>query len=218
MIKIFTQLLDLIYKKRCYFCGSTKENVLMCSSCYEKEDFLPIKIITHREGVSFYSATIYRDNIQRLIRGLKYHNKRDLAFYQAKLMFDYWSKLSKSEEKFVIVPVPLFKKREKKRKYNHMNLVAEEFSKLTGYKVNYELIKRIKDTKPQYKLTKREREENLKDAFECNLISYEGEKLLLIDDILTTGSTMTEIIKSFQNKGVNDLTVFVTSCTEYHLH
>ena len=132
-------------------------------------------------------------------------------------MHNYWSKLIKSDEKFVIVPVPLFEKREKKRKYNHMTLVAEEFAKLSGYKVNLELIKRIKDTKPQYRLSKKEREENLKNAFECNLISYEGEKLLLIDDILTTGSTMTEMIKTFQNKGINDLTVFVTSCTEYHL-
>jgi hypothetical protein len=56
MIKFLTQLLNLIYKRRCYFCGNAKENSLMCSKCYEKEILLPPKIITRQEGVPFYSV------------------------------------------------------------------------------------------------------------------------------------------------------------------
>lgn len=220
MINFLSQLhslLDLIYKKRCYFCGKSKENTLMCSKCYEKLEFLPVKVLKFQEKVPVYSAMIYEQEIQKLIRGLKYHNQKELAKFQAKIMYDYWQKLPLSKEEFVIVPVPLFKKREKKRKYNQMALVAAEFSKLTGYEVNFELIKRIKDTKPQYKLTKKEREKNLHNAFEYNPNHYKGEKLLLIDDILTTGSTMSEMIITFKNAGVQELTVFVTSCTKYHL-
>lgn len=217
MIKFLSQLLDLIYKRRCYFCGSSKENTIMCSRCIEKIELLPTKILKHIDSIPVFCAMVYQKEIQKLIRGIKYHNQKELPFFQAKLMYDYWRKLSVSDEKFVIVPVPLFEKREKKRKYNQMMLVAQEFSKLTGYKINSEIIKRIKDTKPQYKLSKKEREENLKEAFLCNPECYKGEKLLLIDDILTTGSTMSEMIKTLQSSGINDLTVFVTSCTQYNL-
>lgn len=224
MINFFTQLLDLIYKKKCYFCSSSKENTLMCQKCYEKIPLLSPKMLVSIEGVPVYCAGVYEKELKKLIRGIKYHNQKELAFFQAKLMFDYWQKLQKhfsSDEKFVIVPVPLYKSREKKRKYNQMELAAKEFSKLTGYEVKNDLIRRIKDTKPQYKLTKKEREKNLHNAFECDKSNFHGEKLLLIDDILTTGSTMEEMVKTLKNAGIGagieDLTIFVTSCTKYHL-
>lgn len=217
MINLFTQLLDLIYKKKCYFCSSSKNNALMCPNCYEKINLLPLKILTNIDSIPVYCACVYEKEIQKLIRGLKYHNQKELAFFQAKLMFDYWQNLSLSGEKFVIVPVPLYKSRQKKRKYNQMQLVAQEFSKLTGYEVKDDLIKRVKDTKPQYKLSKKEREENLHNAFECVKENYNGEKLLIVDDILTTGSTMEEMAKTLQKSGLEDLTIFVTSCTKYHV-
>lgn len=217
MINFLRQLLDLIYKRRCYFCGSTKENTLMCSKCCKKVELLSPKILEYIDSVPVYSATVYEKEIQKMIRGIKYHNQSELAVFQAQLMFDYWKKLSVSEQNFVLVPVPLYKKREKKRKYNQMMLVAQEFSKLSGYEINSQILKRVKDTKPQYKLSKKERLENLHGAFEYNDGHYNGEKLLLLDDILTTGSTMSEMIKTLKNAGVQDLTVFVTSCTKYNL-
>lgn len=216
MNNFFSQLLNLIYKKRCYFCGKTNENVKMCSVCYGEIEFLPFKPLKRINGINLYSASVYTDKLQKLIRGLKYHNQKELALFQAKLMFDYWKNLEVSKEKFVIVPVPLFKKREKKRKYNHMMLVAQEFSRLTGYLINNDLVKRIKDTKPQFNLSMKERAQNLKDAFEYQKGFYNGEKLLIIDDILTTGSTLCEMTNCFK-ADIKDVTMFVTSCTEYNL-
>lgn len=217
MFKFLSQLLDFIYKKRCYFCGSTIDNVKMCKNCFENIELLPAKTLKTIHSVSVFCATVYENKIQKLIRGIKYHNQKELAFYQAKIMYNYWQRLTTSEDIYEIVPVPLYPDREKKRKYNQMVLVAQEFSKLTGYKTNVDIIKRVKNTKPQYKLTKKEREKNLKDAFECDMTHFHGQKLLLIDDILTTGSTMEEMIKTFQKAGITDLSVFVTSCTKYNL-
>ena len=87
-----------------------------------------------------------------------------MAYYQAKFMWQYWQKLNIDGD-FQIVPVPIFPKRKSKRKYNHMELVAEEFAKLSNYEVNFEAIKRIKDTKPQYKLNKAQRMMNLSKSF-----------------------------------------------------
>jgi ComF family protein len=212
MKDFFIGLLDWIYKKRCYFCKSSKESVKMCSKCFDELEFLPIGINRKVFNTEIYCAGVYEKNLQKMIRGLKYHKQKDLAYYQAKFMWQYWQKLDFLEDDFQIVPVPIFPKRQKQRKYNHMELVAIEFAKLSGYNVNFELIKRIKDTKPQYKLNKAQRMINLSDAFEVypqNLIP--DKKILIIDDICTTGSTFEEMVKAMNNTGIYDITCFATT-------
>lgn len=204
MLKRLTDLLDWIYKKKCYFCKSSKEAVKMCSKCYEEMDFLPVKPSRTVKGKKVYCAGIYSKNLQKLIRGLKYHNQRDLAFYLAQFMSEYFEKISDKKD-FEVIPVPIYPKREKKRKYNHMNLVGEEFCRITANTLNVDLIKRIKDTKPQYKLKRQERVQNLTNAFKVDKSKYNGKTLLLIDDICTTGSTFEEMINELEKNGINDI-------------
>ena len=146
MLQRLLGLLDWIYKKRCYFCKRSKESVRMCSDCFDKLIALPICVNRIINGVNVYCAGNYSKELQKLIRGLKYHKQRDLAHYQAKFMYEYWQKLNYTED-FQVVPVPLHTNRKKKRHYNHMELVAKEFCYLTGYEYNFDLITRIKDTK-----------------------------------------------------------------------
>ncbi len=204
MLQNFVNLLDWIYKKKCYFCKSSKEAVKMCSACYDTLDFLPVRLNRIIEGEKVYCAGVYSKNLQKLIRGLKYHNQKDLAFFLAKFMAEYFNKITDKND-FEVVPVPIYPKREKKRKYNHMNLVGEEFCKLTSNVFNKDLIQRIKDTKPQYKLKRAERLENLSNAFKVNKENYKGKIILLIDDICTTGSTFEEIIKELNKNGITDI-------------
>ena len=212
MKDFFIGLLDWIYKKRCYFCKSSKESVKMCSKCFDELEFLPVGVNRKFFNIEIYCAGVYDKNLQKMIRGLKYHGQRDLAYYQAKFMWQYWQKLDFLEDDFQIVPVPIYEKRKKQRKYNHMELVAIEFSKMSGYEVNFDLIKRIKDTKPQYKLNKAQRMLNLSNAFEVNLKNLlPDKKVLLIDDICTTGSTFEEMVKELNNVGVYDITCFATT-------
>lgn len=203
MHKIFDTLLDWIYKKKCYFCKSSKESVKMCSKCYDELEHLPMSVNRIAEGKMVYCAGVYSKNLQKLIRGLKYHNQPDLAYYLAKFMAEYLSDMPKKD--YEIIPVPIYPKREKKRKYNHMNLTGEELSKITGYSLNTNLIKRIKDTKPQYKLKRSERIINLSGAFKVNKENYNGKTLLLIDDICTTGSTFETMIKELEKNGIEDI-------------
>ena len=89
MIKILSQLLDLIYKKRCYFCGCSKENTKMCSKCFQKIKILPSKIIKNIDKIPVYSATVYEKEVQKLIRGIKYHRQKELAFFQLEAKFPF---------------------------------------------------------------------------------------------------------------------------------
>lgn len=204
-------LLDWIYKKKCYFCGRSYESVKMCSKCFDDLDFLSIDVNRRVLKTDVYCAGVYSKNLQKLIRGLKYHRQKDLAYYLAKFMWQYWQKLD-LEGDFQIVPVPIFPKRKKQRKYNHMELVATEFAKMSGYEVNFVCIKRVKDTKPQYKLNKSQRMMNLSNAFEvCADKILPDKKLLIIDDICTTGSTFEEMIKAFNTNGICDIVCFAAT-------
>ena len=205
-------LLDLIYRKKCYFCGSSKHSLKMCPNCYEKLEFMDFNANRIINGVDIFCAGLYTKELQKLIRGLKYHNQKDLAYYQAKFMYEYFSKLDVCKDnEFELVAVPLHKNRIKKRKYNHMELVCEEFSKLSGFKCNFDLIKRIKDTKPQYKLSRMQRLENLSNAFEIDNTMISGKKIIILDDICTTGSTFEEMIKKLKSSGIEHIICLATS-------
>ena len=210
MKNIINSILDLIYRKKCYFCGKPKESVKMCNACYDElcfSEFRPNRIIN---GVNIFSCGIYEKNLQKLIRGLKYHQQKDLAFYLAKFMWEYFEQIG-DKRKFQVVPVPLHKNRIKKRKYNHMELVAEEFCKLSGFTLNNDLIKRIKDTKPQYKLSRPQRMQNLAGAFVVDKIKDLNLPVLILDDICTTGATFEEMITTLHSANISDVVCLASS-------
>ncbi|MCM1002984.1 MAG: hypothetical protein NC408_01435 [Candidatus Gastranaerophilales bacterium] len=209
MFKFFNSFLDLIYRKKCYFCGNSKYSLKMCPKCYEKLEFSDLRANRIIDGVDIYCAGVYTKELQKLIRGVKYHKQKELAYYQAKFMYEYFCKLDKKN--FILVPVPMHVKRIKKRKYNHMDLVCEEFSKLSGFECRFDLIKRVKDTKPQYKLSRKERLKNLAEAFEVNKSQLTDKPILILDDICTTGSTFEEMIKALKSAGMSNITCFATS-------
>lgn len=199
-------LADFIYRKKCFICSDSKENKRLCSRCFDKIEFLPLQIDRAVSEKRVYCACEYDGVIRQIIRNIKYHNQKDLAIYEAKILFSYWKKVNKDDRKYIIVPVPLSKERLKKRKYNQVEVIAKELCKLTGYEINTCLVERIRNTKPQYDLNRKQRLENLKDAFKINIENYNNEPILLLDDICTTGATFESIIKEFEKYNIDDIT------------
>ena len=78
MKKFFESLLDLIYRKKCYFCSKSISSLKMCPDCYNKLDFADLNANRIIDGVDIYCAGIYTKELQKLIRGLKYHNQKVL--------------------------------------------------------------------------------------------------------------------------------------------
>lgn len=210
MKNFINSLIDLIYKKKCYFCGKSKYSVKMCPECYEELCFSVPEVSRIIDGVNIYTCGIYEKHLQKLIRGLKYHKQKELAFYLAKFMYEYFEKLGLNKE-FQVVPVPLHRNRIKKRKYNHMELTAEEFCRQSGFTPNFDLIKRVKDTKPQYRLSRQDRMKNLANAFEVDKTKCLPLSVLIIDDICTTGSTFEEMITALKKEGITDIVCLASS-------
>ena len=110
----------------------------------------------------------------------------------------------------VIIPIPLRHTRLLKRRYNQSALLAKELGKLTGIKVDYSSVVKIKMTRPQVECSGVERLKNVKDSFMVKKTeNIRGKRILLVDDVMTTGSTLKECalaIKKAKPTSIDTLT------------
>jgi competence protein ComFC len=154
-----------------------------------------------------FSAIAYKKIVKKLIYNFKYKPyladlKKSLVelFYESIIQQEIFQKVCKSSP--ILVPIPLSKKRLRSRGYNHSELLTEGLSKSLNLKLVNSL-QRIKETKSQFGLTLKERKENIKGAFavSANTLVSKYPNVLLVDDILTTGSTLLEAARILKKNG-----------------
>jgi len=201
-----SEILNFLYKKSCLFCNNKKENSFFCSKCKKELHFNEFKVLKIIDGINIYSCFNYSGIPQKMVRLLKFHNKKFLSVDIAKLMKEYIDFLNFDFSEYEIICVPLHKNKKKKRGFNQCELISVELSKLLEIPYNFNLIKRIKNTKPMYNLKIDERRENLKEAFSVEKENFHNKKLLLIDDIITTGTTVSEILKTLKKENITEIT------------
>lgn len=165
-----------------------------------------------------FSAINYKGVVKKLIYNFKYKpylsdlNKTlTELFYESIIQNEIFQKALNSSpaDGPILVPIPLHKKRLKKRGYNHAKLLAEGVGEKLNLKV-IDALERTKDTKSLFGLKLMDRKKNLKNAFTLNTKYLPAGKagkipntgVLLVDDILTTGSTLLEAAKILKKNGV----------------
>ncbi len=165
----------------------SSEYVDICIECRERKK-------TYFEYIK--ASVYYESPIKELIHIFKFGQKKSAVKILGKII------LEKTGDEFFndidyITFVPLSKKTSDERKFNHAKVLACYIGKSKGIKV-LDVIKKIKETQDQSNLKREERLKNLKDAFEIKKekekIIY-GKKIIIVDDIYTTGSTINEIAK-----------------------
>ena len=195
-----------------YFDNNTKE---YCEEC-KKRGYVsvPHRFVTDgRWSVPVSAVTagkalyLYRGEIKQTMYRLKYSNKREYAQFFAKEAVRKYPKLFSSEGLDAIVPVPMYLPKQRKRGYNQAECLARRLSELTGSPVANNLICRVKDTTPQKELNDVERKNNLKNAFQNGKSIVKYKKVLVVDDIYTTGSTVEAVAEQLKCIGIHQVYV-----------
>jgi competence protein ComFC len=209
---------DLVFPIYCLSCSM--EGTFLCENCSIKlprvENQLCIACQkpspfgkTHTECASrnkidgIISALPYSDpKIAKIIETFKYQFISDLAPKLSQILVNQIkdSNLGGYFSDFTIVPVPLHRRRLGWRGFNQAELIAQALAADLKIPIATELVKRSRFTVPQTKLKREQRAENIRDAFETTGNSTQ-QKYLLVDDVITTGSTLNEIARILKKSG-----------------
>lgn len=186
-----------IMEPRCKKCGKQllKQEQELCYDCSNKKHF-------YKEGLAGFSHV---GVIKKSIYDIKYSNKREYADF-------YVKEMCKLHKRYIldwgcdgIIPVPLHFRKKIKRGYNQAKVIASIFSKELGIEMYDNVLKRVKDTRPQKELNDIQRKKNLENAFKITKNIVKLKKVILVDDIYTTGSTIDACAKELLRGGMEEV-------------
>lgn len=215
MIIILDRILDLIYPQVCGICGKLNEKSL-CSKCkiklkkefqfqtdYYEED-------SSKNFIEHHYFFKYENLIRTQILALKFQEKP----YIYKTITYFLKNMKKNLEKLkkydIIIIIPVSKQRKMERGYNQSELIGKEISKIIKVPIVKKILYKIKNTVPQSSLNKKQREENAKGVYQvCNIARIYDKKILLIDDIYTTGNTVNECANILVQNGIKKTNIGV---------
>ncbi len=175
----------------CSRCGLPTAREGLCSKCRIN----PIRL----DGIR--SVAIHTGALQQAIHQFKYQRRRELAPILGRLLFDYWQTVNLPID--LVLPVPLHPSRQRERGYNQASLLAEVFATQAQLPLNETDLIRTRATAPQVGLGAQERKVNVKDAFEWTGNGLTGVRVLLIDDLCTTGATLEACAQALRRSGVD---------------
>lgn len=200
-------ILDILFPEFCLICG--REGSYLCRDC---QSLTPISSEIYqgtKNLAGLYWAAPYGNFVvKKAINQFKYPPYiRELAKPLSFLIISHLLSAGNLDfSNFILVPVPLHKKKLKKRGFNQAEELAKELSKFLRAPVLNDVLVKIKKTPAQAELKKEQREENIKGAFFCREPGLlQGRKILLVDDVFTTGSTMEEIARLLREAGAKQV-------------
>jgi ComF family protein len=184
--------IPLIHRPICQRCGTPlTSSAALCRQCQNH----PLQFIAGIRSASYFD----HNPIRPAIHFLKYRNHQAVAAALAQLLADAYRRFQLNVE--VIVPIPLHTSRLRERGYNQCELLARQLSLSLNLPVNTTSLQRVRHTKSQMTLSAVERHQNLAGAFACRDVSLAGRRVLLIDDVCTTGTTLDACAEALAQSG-----------------
>jgi ComF family protein len=216
---IFTKLFDLVLPR---FCCSCKKKLFasehaMCTSCQAAIQETSTERLTLEFSRKFFNKNIIREffapfvfekdkELQHAIHALKYENKFAVGIFLGTLLAEKIIQKDLSWPLDLIIPIPLHKLKKAERGYNQSFYITKGVGKILDIEYSDNFVKRIKYTESQTSMTLTEREENIFGAFKIkDSKKVAGKNILLIDDVITTGATISECGKGLLSAGANKI-------------
>ena len=188
-------LLDLLYPPRCAGCGVVGQGD-WCLDCHHRVMPYPPerarKTIINEDGarILVISAAPFGSPLREAIHAYKYEGGRNLDAPLAAYMSAAF--VASGETADLIIPVPIHKKRQRERGYNQSELMAKHISLAVNVPMRAQAMTRERHTSQQAKLSAAERKANVRDAFSAEPSMLKNKRVLLVDDVFTTGATLME--------------------------
>ncbi|MBP8688810.1 ComF family protein [Patescibacteria group bacterium] len=229
---MFEEVLDFIFPRRCFSCGRIED--YLCSDCLNKKLILQNNCFlcndkdnssrlkncnTCRDNImldGIISFFDYKDScIKEMMKFLKFRYSYNIGKYFGEVIGNIFNERYKLDENYILIPVPISKKRLNERGFNQSYIFANELSKKININIYPDVLIKDKNTADQVGLTQEERSKNLKSAFSVKydkIIKYNlyDKNVILVDDVVTTGSTVANcamILKNNRFKKVFVLTI-----------
>lgn len=228
-----TSLYHFLYPKRCPVCEQIPPaGQDICPGCYNKLFFIEQPycyscgkpLSTSEEEFCFdckkhpksfhrgFSLAVYNEAARHSLSAIKYHNRRHLIPFYVKETVSRYGPLFTSLHFDAILSIPIHKKRHKKRGFNQAALFASALGKVLHIPVYNDILVRVINTLPQKTLSPEKRLENLEKAFALHPELADRQlpfhRILLVDDIYTTGATMEAVTRILKKAGVKEIYIF----------
>ncbi len=165
-----------------------------------------------RSNIFGISIFVYDDIMKKAMSDLKFHGQKDNADYFAAMAVSRAGSRIRAFDPSALIPVPVHKSRLRTRGYNQAEVICQKIGELLGIPVITDLLVRSRKTDYQKNLGKLMRTRNLEGAFSCNTDIYPKERVeaelprvMLVDDIYTTGSTMEHCAAKLVEAGVSEI-------------
>lgn len=209
--------IDFFLPRFCLSCDSklTTNQKVICSECFssiQRVDRSRLEFEFNRKFSSekiidgFTSAFVFQSegSLQSLLHELKYRMKFRVGNLLGNILAEEVNEQIKNWNVDFIIPMPIHKLRKAERGYNQTDHIAKTFGRVLNIPVKKKIVKRIKFTRSQTKLNIYERKENMRGAFIVDTGKEVKNKVILIlDDVITTGATVTEAGRALKEKGAS---------------
>lgn len=242
--QLWRGMVDLVVPPRCLVCrADVTAEASLCLACWQTLHFIDEPLchvmgtpFEHDEGPEALSphaiaapppwqraraAVVYNDAAKPLVHLLKYNDTPEAGHAMAHMMLGAGRKLLNEAD--VIVPVPLHRQRLWSRRFNQSAILATRLGELAGKPVDCLAFKRIARSRPQVGLTAAERHKNVRKVFAVSpdgLAAIVGRRIVLVDDVRTTGATATAASQTLLDAGAAsvDLLTFALVLEPTQLH
>ncbi|MCU0454346.1 MAG: ComF family protein [Bacteroidetes bacterium] len=212
---MFESFLDLLYPPTCLSCGRLLDGGTrhICASCWSEVPLVrdhPVLVAEANSKIAqdvdaVVSAFVFQKTgpLQALVHALKYENADPVGVWLGERMAD--EVIGRLPPIDLIVPVPLHRSKERERGYNQAGMIANGVAKRVGSRVETGLLLRVRHTPTQTKLSIEQRRANVAEAFSVERSferSLQGRTVMVVDDVITTGSTIAACARALRGAGV----------------
>lgn len=215
------RVIRLVYPVKCMVCDALLREdttLYLCDSCHKmlpryEKGFHPIPEIPYLNGL--FAAFHYEEGIDSAIHAMKFKYQPKLSKTMAFLLYEEFLKEPVFPNFDLIIPVPMHPRKKRQRGYNQSELVGRELSRYLNIPIDTDLLVKTRYTRPQSRLKREERLHNMEDAFTI-VKGHEvsGKNILLVDDVVTTGTTLNTCAKILYEKGASWIFASVIAIAE----